>query len=184
MQIPDIWSLLTGSASIISLFLSAGEKFAVWRKYTIPAAAALGGFAVGRLSPSLSSGVSQLFGDPAATGFILLFFLIVSAITFVAFLLMKNGQVGLAYFVFLLGLVSIPTAILPMYSKTIDTIPAGDHIKLAQVKAQAKEYEQATKYLESARDKTRSSELKKEIEEQIKILQKQTAKITINPAPE
>jgi hypothetical protein len=84
MQFPDLWSLLTGIASIISLFLSAGERFASWRKYTLPGAAAFGGFAIGRISPALSSGIDQIAANPIAIGFVIVFFLIVSAITYIA----------------------------------------------------------------------------------------------------
>lgn len=179
MQIPDIWSLVTGLASIISLFLSMGDRFASWRKYTVPAAATLGGFAIGRISPSLSSGMDQLFGDPRAAGFILLLFLILATLTLVAYFLMRHGQVWYAYLVFMMGMISVPTSIMPMYSKVIDTIPPGDLIKLAQIKVTAGEYEQAIKYLESAKDTTKNDVLRKELTGQIDTLSKEAARVSI-----
>ena len=179
MQIPDIWSLLTGIASLISLFLSAGERFAAWRKYSLPAATALGGFAIGRISPSLSSGMDHLFADPKTSGFILLIFMILAALTFVAYLLMRHGQVALAYFIFALGMISVPTTIIPMYSKMSELVPPGDLVKLAQIKVTSGEYEQAIKYLESAKDKTKNDVLKTELQKQIDVLTKEAARISV-----
>jgi len=179
MNIPDIWSLLTGIASVISFFLTVGDRFASWRKYTVPAAAAFGGFAIGRISPSLSSGMDQLFGDPKAAGFILLLFMIIAAVTLAAFLLMRHGQTWLAYLVFMIGMISVPSGIMSSYSKIVDTVPAGDLVKLAQIKASAGEYEQAVKYLESAKDKTKSEGFKKELQNQIDVLLKEAAKLPV-----
>lgn len=180
MHIPDIWSLLTGIASLISLFLSAGERFANWRKYTLPVAATLGGFAIGRISPSLSSGMDQLFGDPKVAGFILLFFMIIAAMILVACLLMRYGEIRLAYLVFIMGMISVPMGIMPMYSKILEAaIPPGDLIKLAQIKVSSGEYEQAAKYLESARDQTKNDILKKELQTQIDAIMKEAAKVSV-----
>ena len=180
MQIPDIWSLLTGIASFVSLFLSVGNKFASWRKYTLPGAAALGGFAFGRISPSLSSGTSQLFKDPSSTGIILLIFLIFAVITFVAYLLIRQKQDMLAYCLVLLGMFSVPSTIIPLYSKAVDPVLAGDYVKLAQLKVTAEEYEQAIKYLELARDRADSEELKDTLKSQIITLEKKAVEITVN----
>lgn len=177
MQIPDMWSLITGLASIVSLFLSAAEKFASWRKYTVPVAASLGGFAIGRISPSLSSGMDQLFGDPRAAGFILLLFLIFAALALVSIFLMRHGQVWYAYILFMMGMITVPTSIMPMYSQMTDTIPPGDLVKLAQIKATTGEYEQAIKYLEFAKDKTKNDVLRKELKNQIDSLAKEAAKM-------
>jgi hypothetical protein len=46
---PDLWSLVTGAASIVSLLISLADKFSTWRKYAIPLARALAGFTLGRL---------------------------------------------------------------------------------------------------------------------------------------
>lgn len=179
MQIPDIWSLLTGIASLISLFLSAGERFASWRKYSLPVATALGGFAIGRISLTLSSGMDHLFADPKAAGFILLIFMIIAALTLVAYLLMRHGQIILAYFVFGMGMISVPTSIMPMYSKMVDAVPPGDLVKLAQIKVTAGEYEQAIKYLESAKDTTKNDVLKTELQKQIDTLTREAAKVSV-----
>ena len=179
MQIPDIWSLITGIASLISLFLSAGERFASWRKYSIPVATALGGFAIGRISPSLSSGMDHLLADPKAAGFILLILMIFAALTLVAYLMMRYGQITLAYLVFAMGIISVPMSIIPMYSKISDVVPPGDLVKLAQIKITTGEYEQAIKYMESAKDNTKNDVLKTELEKQIDLLTKEAARVSV-----
>lgn len=168
MHIPDIWSFVTGTAGLISLFLSLGDKFSNWRKYTIPAAAGLSGFAAGRLSPALLTGVDQLLTDSRAVGFILIFFTILFAIILVSYALMKRGEIWLAYLVFIMGLLSVPTSIIPMYTRAIETVPAGDYVKLAQLKIEVKEYDDAVHYLELAKENTNNEELRKRLEEEIK----------------
>jgi hypothetical protein len=170
MNIPDIWSIVTGTASLISLFFSLGDKFADWRKYTIPAAAGLGGFAAGRMSPALLTGINQLFTDPRTIGFILIFFLILSALILIAYALMKRGETSLAYIVFMMGMLSLPTSIIPMYTKTFETIPTGDYVKLAQIKIESEEYAAAVHYLEIAKENTKNKEFQKQLEKKIEDL--------------
>ena len=76
-------------------------------------------------------------------------------------------------------MVLVPTSIMSMYFRIADSIPPGDLIKLAQIKATSGEYEQAVKYLESAKDKTNNDVLKKELQIQIDALIKEAAKISI-----
>ena len=181
MNTPDLWSIVTGSASLISLFLSFGEKFSNWRKFTVPAAAGFGGFAVGRISPAILTGIDQLFKDPRNVGFILVFFLILSAVILVAYALMKRGETGLAYMVFIMGMISVPTSIMPMYTKTFETVPAGDYVKLAQLKISAEEYDDAVRYLELAKEKTENKELRTQLGKKIEeILRKEAVSISGN----
>jgi hypothetical protein len=80
-----------------------------------------------------------------------------------------------------MGLTSVPAAIMPMYTRAVVSIPAGDYIKLAQVKASAGEFEQAINYLECARDRSNNDQLKKQLKEKIVLLQNQVTNIQINP---
>jgi hypothetical protein len=183
MQVPDVWSVATGAASLISLFLSLGERSAAWRRFTLPGAAALGGFALGRISPALSGGVDHVFRDTAAAGFVLVFFLIISAISLASYLFLKHGQQGFAYMAFIMGLMMGPTYIMPMYLKAVDRIPVGDYVKLANMKATVGEYEQAMNYLTVAADRTESSQMKNELKAQIVKLEKQAAGGALSASP-
>jgi apolipoprotein N-acyltransferase len=180
MHMPDIWSLLTGIASLISLFVSVGERFAAWRKYTLPTATAFGGFAVGRISPALSSGFDHLLEDPKVTGFILILFMAFAALVLVACLLMRRRQEWYAFLLLLLGFSPLIYVVMPMYSKILDGVPPGDLIKLAQLKTTSGEYEQAIRYLESAKNKTDNDVLKNELQRQIDALAKEMAKISVD----
>jgi hypothetical protein len=44
MNFPDIWATITGVAGIISLFLALNEKYANWKKFTLPICIGLVGF--------------------------------------------------------------------------------------------------------------------------------------------
>ncbi len=175
MNIPDIWSILTGTAGLVSLFLSIGDRFSIWRKFTIPAAAGFGGFAAGRLSPVLLTGIDQIITNPRTIGFILIFLIILAAVLLITYSLLKRGETIFAFLVFTMGMVSVPTAIIPMYSKTFETVPAGDLAKLGQLKIEAKEYEDAIRYFGLAKENTKNEEFRKQLDVRIKATLEQEA---------
>jgi len=175
MDIPDIWSIVTGTAGLISFFLSLGDRFSRWRIYTIPAATGLVGFAIGRISPVLMIGTDQLFSEPRTVGFFLLFFLILTVLLLIAHGFMKREQFGFAYMVILMGLIFIPTFIMPMFTETFESVPAGDYVKLAQLKIDVKEYDDAIRYLELAKKNTKNEEFRSRLEERIKEILKREA---------
>ena len=178
MQVLDIWSLITGIASLMSLFLAAGERFANWRKYILPFAAALGGFALGRISPAVSSGMNQLSGNPELTGFIILSSTVIVAITLMSYFLIRHGKAWYGYCLCFMGMVYIVLNVIPMYPKLLNIVPPGDLIKLAQLKIDVEEYEQAIKYLEVAREKTKNDVMKKELKDQIDSIMKEATKVS------
>ena len=68
--------------------------------------------------------------------------------------------------------------VIPMYPKLLNIVPPGDLIKLAQLKIDVEEYEQAIKYLEVAREKTKNDVMKKELKDQIDSIMKEATKVS------
>jgi hypothetical protein len=175
MNVPDIWSVITGLASLLSLFISLGDKFSNWRKYLIPAGFALGGFAVGRLSQQIARGIDQIIADPFAAGYLFILLVLIAVITFIAVFLIRHGQVMFAYTVFFIGLTMVPNQIMPLYTKALREIPVDDYIKLSAWKVQANEYSDAIKYLEAAKKGAPSEEFRAVIDRQIKVVSQKQA---------
>ena len=50
MNFIDIWAIVAGAASIISLLIVMSDKFPEWKKYISPIGFIFGGFAIGRVS--------------------------------------------------------------------------------------------------------------------------------------
>ncbi len=178
MNFPDIWSIITGLASLLSLIISLGDRFSYLRKYLRPAAFALGGFAVGRLSQQIAKGVDQIFTDPYAAGFLLILLVIIGVLTFVAIFFLRHGQIGFAYVIFFMGITMVTIQIMPLYTKAFREIPVDDYIKLSILKVQTHDYKDALKYLEAAKRGSSSNELREAIDRQIKMVsQKQLGSI-------
>ena len=175
MRFLDFWSLITGLASLISLFLALGEKFSNWRKYTLPLSCALGGFAIGRLSFTPLLGVEHVFNDGFSTGFMVIFFSIMLVVTVLAIILMRRNETNLAYIFFFMGMALIAPQIVQLYTETYNAIPIGDCLLLATEKEKAGDFENAITYLERCGKKIENKGLKEQIDKRIPELQQKLA---------
>lgn len=155
---------------MISLILAAGDKFASFRKYTVPLATGCGGFALGRLSPFFDGGFTQIVTDGYSATFFILFFVILAMITIISLMFLKKGETWLAYCIFFFSLTTVPGAILSKYADFRDKVPPGDYLKLAEIKINAKEYDSAITYLELAKEKSKDKNFKTRIADQINYL--------------
>jgi len=177
MYIPDIWAMVTGLASIISLLISVSNKFPNWKKYMHPVGFVFAGFALGRISLVLSPAANQVFQDPYLAGIliILLLLLIAGVISFI--FMLKHGQPGLAYFIFLIIITMAAPQLMKIYSDANPAIPPGDYLKLATIKEENGDIEEAIKYLKKFIERTSDKSLKEKVNEKISILrQKQIIK--------
>jgi cation transport ATPase len=167
--VPDLWSILTGVASLISLLISLADKFARWRKYLVPATWALGGFAVGRLSFSLGSGITEIASDPAGSAFLIIILVIIAVMVTIATSLLKKGEAYLAYALVLMLIVLVPQ-IITFYSKPQERASSYDYLELAEMKTKSGDFTGALRYLENAKRAAASDEHRKAIDEQIKVV--------------
>ena len=74
MKFIDLWTIITGAASIVSLLVVMSDKLPKWKKYISPVGFFLGGFAIGRISAGTMPGAQQSFQDPRFMGFLMVLF--------------------------------------------------------------------------------------------------------------
>src|SRR5215510_12654532 len=135
-SMPDIWSTVTGIASIASLLLVLGDRFATWRRYLIPATAGLGGFALGRVSWFVESGVGRLGSSESPVLFLLVVTLLL--IGGIAAALLRKGETWYAYILVAFALVNIPGQILSFYRERASAnVTLEDHLAVAEIRAAA-----------------------------------------------
>lgn len=166
---PDVWSLLTGLASIISLVLALNESFANWRKYSLPVTTAFLGFTVGRLSPAVSS---------EGAGFFLVLLILLSAVIGITFWMLKHEQPYMAYFLAYISLMIAVPHFLDIYVEAHPKIPSGDLIQLAQLKETTGDFENSIRYFELYRDSPSGKKMASEIDKKIEDIR---AKVLVSP---
>jgi hypothetical protein len=171
---PDTWSLITGIAGLFSFLLAVTERFANFKKYTIPLTFTLGGFAIGRLSFWGSTNSSTQGGNYAVLMIIIATLLILTAITYI---FIKVGQDVFAYMVFMIGIMTLPSKLVATYNDSINKLTYNDYIQLSIVKLTNKNYDSAIELLEIAKRKTDKDIVKTEIETKIESIYKESAKL-------
>jgi len=95
MNFPDIWATVTGIAGILSLFIAVNDKYANWKKYTVPVCVGLVGFALGRVTIVITPLTGNLQSGNL-TIIVLVFILLMVALA-VFHIAMKYDQPQVAY---------------------------------------------------------------------------------------
>jgi hypothetical protein len=173
MNAPDAWSLITGMASVLSLLVALPERYANWRRQLVPFSAALGGFAIGRLSFVVGS-ADQLLSDPAGARSLILMLSLIVTVALVAYALIRRGQTILGY-----GLVTfliLPVQLLTLYQRPTDVVSVDDYILLATGKAQARQFDTSLKYFAAAKRSTENEGMRRSIDKQIELVVAEAAK--------
>ena len=153
---PDFWSLVTGLASILSLLIALADKSATWKKYTLPAAYVLGGFAVGRIT---STG-SQSLTNQSLTIFILLF---VGVCAYLSLKLIAKKEYAYAYMIFIFGLPFCLPAMTKYFEQDGAALTFDDALEVAVVKEQSGELQKAETYYRLAAKSASSDEARKRL---------------------
>lgn len=171
MNFIDIWTIITGAASIISLLIVMSDKFPKWKNYIAPAGFILGGFAVGRISAVAIPVASRAVEDTRFVGFIIILVLILSVL-FIAFKsLLKRQQDWYAFFIiFMVISIGVPN-LFDKYTSAFPDIPKEDILLLAKVKEENSDYAGAMNYLERYKNMVSNIEMKNKVESKIKSLQ-------------
>ena len=164
MKIPDIWSIITGVAGVISLIISLRSKYKILKKYTIPIFYILIGFALGRFTITILPSIEQPLSKYSLIA--LLVFIILFVTLAIFYIAMKYNQPGLAYMgLIMILLIGLPNLVNLNLNK--EEIPIGDYIVLAKYKEQMGDFGSAIEYLEKCKYKTKDKEMKKQIEDKI-----------------
>ncbi len=170
MNFPDIWAIVTGLAAILSLFLVVNEKYASWKKFTVPVCAGLVGFAFGRLTSAISFRTENLPSEQLSIIMIVFFVLLVALAVF--YIAMKYDQPMLAYAgMLLLVILALPNMI-GFFSDDNTTISSGDYIILANYKESVGDYEGSIHYIEKFMNIIKDENVKEELKKKIAELRK------------
>lgn len=151
----DIFTIVTGIASLISFFMALGDKFPNWKKYINPASWLLGGICIGRITYMIPiTDNLQSYFDSYSFGILLIIFLMISALSLFVYLFHRKNDLYTAYLILVLGCtIWIPT-VLRTYSEVSVNIPPEDYLIIVNEKEKRNEINDAIRYLEIYKNKT------------------------------
>jgi hypothetical protein len=175
MTLIDAWTLITGMASVLSLLLTLPEKHANWRPHLVKLSIGLAGFAVGRLSFSVT-GADQLLSDPSGLRALVLILAMLVAGGSVAFLLIRRGESSFAYSIMLFSILLVSSQVALVYRQPSDVVSVDDYILLSTAKVQSHQFDTALKYLAAARRITAIEPMRVAIDKQIETVAAEAAK--------
>ncbi len=167
MNFIDIWSIIAGAASIISLLVVMSDKAPEWKKYISPAGFLLGGFAVGRISYGLSPAAGAIIKNTKFLGFLLILVLLLIVLVVFAQMMIKRKQDFYAYFVVFMVLVIGVPQVMEKYTASFSDIPKEDYLVIANIKEKNIDYSSAIHYLERYKQLSSDVEFNKKISEKI-----------------
>ena len=171
MNFIDIWAIVAGAASIISLLIVMSDKFPEWKKYISPIGFIFGGFAIGRVSAVAFPLAAHSIQDTRFMGFFLILVLIFGVIL-VAFRMLdkKHHSWYILFILFMIITVGIPS-LLEKYSTVFPDVPKEDYLLLANVKEERSDLAGAIKYLVQYQSLISDPQLKKQTKTKIINLQ-------------
>lgn len=171
----DIWSLVTGVASILSLFLASSEQFSQFKKYIFPFAFISLGVFIGRLSNNLASSADALTSNPIMLGVIIIVMtsLIVGYLTLKAIHENLTAPAGLLLICFV-GLFFGINSIVKTYLNSFNPqkLSTYDLVELSKYKEKDGQLSEAKKYLNLALEYSDDNEEKQFINQKIAKLTK------------
>jgi hypothetical protein len=172
MSFVDVWTILAGAASIISLLVVMSDKFPKWKKYITPIGFILGGFALGRVSAVALPAATRSVLDTRFTGFLLILILIFGVIIIIFRMLDEKFRNDwyLIFILFMIISMGIP-ALLDKYSLSFPDVPKEDYLLLANVKEDRADLAGAVKYLEKYKSLVSDPQLKIQVENKILSIQ-------------
>jgi hypothetical protein len=166
----DIWNILAGIASILSLIFHLSGKDAGVKTFTFPITMALVGFCVGRAGTDFSAVTGQFFQDP----YLMLILCILILLFALAMYLVESNKMetrmSYIYLVFL-STVLVPY-MLRLYTDISPNISTPDYLVLAQIKETAGSTEDAIKYLRIYSRRSSNKDIQKQIDTKIEELKK------------
>jgi hypothetical protein len=163
----DVWTIVTGAASIISLLIAMSDKLPEWRKYIVPTGFILAGFSVGRISIGALPGAKESLQDPRLIGFLMLLMVVFVMLYMFLREMVKRNQDFYAYFVVFMVLIIVVPQLMDKYFVAFPSIPAEDYLQLASQKEKTNDITGAIRYLEKYILSVQDEGVKKQIQAKI-----------------
>jgi hypothetical protein len=170
----DIWNILAGVASILSLIFHLSGKGSGLKPLTFPITIGLVGFCIGRAGSDAGTIASQFFQDP----YLMLIMSILILLFSLAMYLVESNKmdVRMSYiFLVFLATVALPY-MLKFYGDISPNITTADYLVLAQVKENSGNAEDAIKYLKIYARRVGQKDIQKQIDSKVEELTKQKFK--------
>lgn len=179
MNLIDIFNLLAGFASLVSIAFVLHEKYSTWRKFTVPVTCIFAGFVLGRVAGGMAASSQSFQLTPLWAGIIVL--VLILAVGVFAFThLLNKGESDGAMFLMIMGFALVFVMALPILSMNAppsSKISPADYLKLARMKEDDGDIDAAIRYLKEYSSQTDDSKAKEQIKSKISTLtQKQLQK--------
>lgn len=170
MNIPDLWSLVTGLASIVSLLICLPEKYSNWRKYNVPIASGLAAWTLGRVSCEFSQSVHEIFQDPYLAVILIVVLVFIGTTIYVFSVLAKGNQIFYATLLISVFVSSGITPIFNIYSQINPAIPTQDYLEFAIMKERKGDFVSAINYYQKYVQKIDDKDSEKQVKQKIDTL--------------
>lgn len=168
----DVWTILTGAASIISLFITLSDRFPAWQRHIKSTGLILGGFAIGRITAGSIPPTSESIQDPRLIGLVMILITIFAMLYLFVREMVKKNQDYLAYVMALMVLFIGVPQVMDKYSDAFPLILKEDYLLLAGAKEANRDYAGAIRWLERYKATLRNHESRAQIEGKISKLRK------------
>ncbi|MFZ5447077.1 MAG: hypothetical protein ACOZFS_00365 [Thermodesulfobacteriota bacterium] len=147
MNFIDLWAIITGLASIISLLIAIYDKFPKWNKYILSIGFLLAGFSVGRIFTGNFPQNSDLTFDPILIGFLAIIFILLIVAFGFFYMLIKKNQMNWAYAFVMVFIMIVGPMLTDRYLEYFSLVPKVDYLVLANIKERNNDIPAAIKYL-------------------------------------
>jgi len=168
MYFHDIWAIVTGLASIASLLLVIGDRFANLRKYLVPTSTFFAGFAIARLFSTTISVIQVPNVQLSGTVVIVVTLVIVfGAIT--SLVILKEPR----FIIIVMAPIIIMILFLPLIIDELrkDDLRASDYLSLSIIKEERGDIEGAIEYLKKYKETVDDVSVRNKIDDKIGKLQ-------------
>ncbi|WPF89522.1 hypothetical protein WEU38_04415 [Cyanobacterium aponinum AL20118] len=169
----DIFTIVTGIASLISFFMTLGDKFPNWKKYINPASWLLGGICIGRITYTIpiTSNLQSYFDSYSFSVLLIVFFMIL-ALSLSAYVFHRKNDLYRAFLILGLGCTLWIPTVLRTYSEVSVNIPPEDYLIIVNEKERRNEINDAIRYLEIYKNKANNNDVIENINLRIEKLNK------------
>ena len=159
MSLIDILTVLSGTASIISLLIVMSDKLPKWKKYISPIGFVFGGFAIGRISAVALPLAAHSIQDTKFMGFLLI---LIFTVLLVAFRMLdkKHHSWYILFILFMVITTGIPS-LLKQYSSVFPNVPKENFLLLANIKEKRSDLAGTIKYLKQYQSLVADPQLEK-----------------------
>lgn len=166
----DLWSLITGVASIASIMLAMWDKFPILKKYLLPLGYVLLGFTLGRVSFIGGSVTNAIISDSQVSGSLIIIISLIMLCLFCFHFLMKKGNEMMGYMIVVIVLSMIAPSLLTSFSKVSEKMSPKDYLSLASTYEKSSDYEGAIKYLDKYSEAISDKQLQEQVKNKISML--------------